>query len=96
MIDLNELTEIIEQGLSGLPDDLKQHHRGQLLKAFQDSLSNKARAITQRSTSPDLALLPIRELKHRAKAANIYRYGSMDKAELVAALSNQEFCPALR
>jgi hypothetical protein len=87
MIDLDALTQIIEQGLDGLPEDLKRRHRAQLLEAFESSLNNKARAIVQRSAAPDLALLSIRELKRRAKQAGVSRYGQLDKAGLIAALT---------
>lgn len=86
MIDLDDLTRIIEQGLEGLPEDLKCRHRTQLIEAFQESLTRKAKAISQRSASPDLGLLTIRELKRRAKTAGIFRYGELDKATLIAEL----------
>jgi len=87
MIDLDEFCKIVEEGLAGLPDDLLARHRAQMMEAIERSLTNKARAAVQRRTAPDLGLLSIRELRRRAKDASVYRYGSMDKAELVAALA---------
>ncbi len=89
MLDPNSALKIVAHQLDVdfLTDEQRTLLRERFCQAFSAEVLRQMADFQNMNTAPDLATLTIRDLKDRAKDAEIPGYWNMPKAELVAALA---------
>lgn len=73
----------------GVPPEVRGPLKVDLIRQFAQQQIEAAQGWVQLATEPDLATLPIRELKARAQAAGVAGYWNLKKRELVEVLAQQ-------